>query len=76
MEFQLESIASFAEFIKKLGHVLDQLVLEVVLGIPSERCSTGKIRKAREMQSQGSPIRILCEEEFIELVRASLAEHA
>lgn len=48
----------------------------VVLGIPPERCSTGKIRKAREMQSQGSPIRILCEEEFIELVRASLAEHA
>lgn len=31
MEFQLESIASFEEFVKKLGHVLDQLVLEMEL---------------------------------------------
>jgi len=44
----------------------------VVLGMPPERCNTTKVSKAREVQNQGSPIRILGEDEFIELVKESL----
>lgn len=44
----------------------------VVLGRPVECCTTSKVRKAQELQGQGSPIRIISEDEFIALAKSTL----
>ena len=46
----------------------------VVLGSDPESTDTGKCCRARELIAQGSPIRIIGEDEFIDLLRASIAE--
>lgn len=48
----------------------------VVLGSDPEYTDTGKCCRARELISQGSPIRILGEDDFIDLLKASIAENA
>lgn len=44
----------------------------VVLGMPVECCNTGKVLKAKCWQEQGSPIRIISEDEFINLIHATV----
>ncbi len=44
----------------------------VVLGESPESCSSGKAVQARKLQAQGSPIRILGEDEFIDMLKASI----
>lgn len=48
----------------------------VVLGQSPNDCSSSKAVRARELQDKGSPIRILDEDEFIEMLKASIAESA
>ena len=46
----------------------------VVLGQPVDSCTTGKALCARNYQTQGSPVRIIDEDEFLNLVKATLDE--
>ncbi len=48
----------------------------VVLGSDPELTTTGKCIRARELMEQGSPIRILDEDSFIDLLRSSIVENA
>ena len=46
----------------------------VVLGQSIESCMTGKVSKAREFQAQGSPVRIIDEDEFLTLAKMTMDE--
>jgi hypothetical protein len=56
------------------GNPVKALDFCVVLGRPVESCKTTKATTAREYQAQGSPVRIIDEDEFLALVRATLEE--
>ena len=48
----------------------------IVLGNNPEDCCSGKAERARALQEQGSPIRILNEQDFISMLKLSMEETA
>ena len=63
--------------VRKLGGNLKSAVSRttdfcVVLGMPPECCQTSKVCAARQLQTEGSPVKILSEDDFLALAEASV----